>query len=101
MNVDCKVLLVAAKFSKCNFYFNIDWGIGETNDSHFSMFILTLRKTSVKAQSVPTILSRVVDSNLEYIMSNGTYNISRACLLNRSPNPAMVIKANISHLLWF
>ena len=28
MNVDCNVLLAADKFSKCNFYFNIDWGEG-------------------------------------------------------------------------
>ena len=28
INVDCYVLLVADKFSKCNFYFNIDWGKG-------------------------------------------------------------------------
>ena len=32
INVDCYVLLVAAKFSKCNVYFNIDWGRGGTND---------------------------------------------------------------------
>ena len=33
-DVDCDVLglLVAAKFSKCNIYFNIDYGRGETND---------------------------------------------------------------------
>ena len=33
-DVDCYVLglLVAAKFSKCNIYFNIDYGRGETND---------------------------------------------------------------------
>ena len=32
INVDCYVLLVAAKFSKCNFYLNIDWERGGTND---------------------------------------------------------------------
>ena len=31
-NVDYYVLLVAARFSKCNTYFNNDWGEGGAND---------------------------------------------------------------------
>ena len=58
----CYQLLL--RFSKCNFYFNIDWereGGGRRN--YFFMFILTLRKARAKTQSVLTILSRVVKSN--------------------------------------
>ena len=61
INVDCSVLLVAGKFSKCNFYFNTDCGREDQWwSSYFLMFLLTLRKARVKIQSVPTILSRVV-----------------------------------------
>ena len=37
INVDCDVLLAAAKFNKCNFYFNIDRGRrGKNAEIHIS-----------------------------------------------------------------
>ena len=37
----------------------------------------------------------------KYLGSKTFYGIPRACLLNRSPVPAMVLKSNRSGLLWF